>query len=65
MEGKRSASGDLKIYPPNLLSMDWAFLPGCSRSNTALSLISETDDGHAITSKMAIYDYGDGEDRKG
>lgn len=25
MEGKHSASGDLKIYPPNLLSMDLAF----------------------------------------
>lgn len=26
LRGKRcSASGDLKIYPPNLLSMDWAF----------------------------------------
>lgn len=24
-EGKCSASGDLKIYPPNLLSMDRAF----------------------------------------
>lgn len=23
-EGKCSASGDLEIYPPNLLSMDWA-----------------------------------------
>lgn len=23
-EGKRSASGDLKSYPHNLLSMDWA-----------------------------------------
>lgn len=24
-EEKHSASGDLKISPPNLLSMDWAF----------------------------------------